>query len=359
MSAIALQELANADVVRTLIGDQDRIAVDTEFLRERTYFAQLCLLQVATRDSICCFDPLTGSLPPEDSWRLLLATPWVLHSGRQDIEVIYQAANAMPVNVFDTQVAAGLLGFQPQVGYAGLVKELFDVSLDKTHTRADWSRRPLNDQMLAYAAEDVEYLLPAYDLLVDRLQKEGRLSWALEDSADLLDPELYSVEPSSAVGRLKGARNLRGESRRVAVQLAQWREAEAIRSNRPRQWILKDRILLDIAERRPTRRSQLADIEGFPERTLRRAGDHLIDGIRNAVESKDDYRPPQRPDEAQKALLKAMQSKVSEVAETLTLPAEIIAPKKELSAAVSGDLGGRVFRGWRGELVGEKLAAMI
>jgi ribonuclease D len=232
------------DRLHTSLSSQRRVGVDTEFMRERTYFSQLCLVQVSSGSDIFCVDPLGNS--PENSgatadafWQSLMQIPWVLHSGRQDIEVVSQSALKFPVSVFDTQIAAALLGYAPQMGYAGLVDELFDVQLAKSHTRADWSRRPLSDAVLEYAAEDVLYLIPAYELLKERLEKLGRLSWAEDDSADLLQPSLYDTNPDLAVARLKGARNLAGSARNAAVRLAAWREREALRSNRPRQWILK------------------------------------------------------------------------------------------------------------------------
>ena len=184
----------------TSLSSQSRVGIDTEFMRERTCFSQLCLVQVSIGDDIYCIDPLGES--PDDSdtsaasfWQTLMQVPWVLHSGRQDIEVVSQSARRFPESVFDTQVAAALLGYAPQMGYAGLVAELFDVQLAKSHTRADWSRRPLSDAVLQYAAEDVLYLLPAYEMLKERLQKLGRLSWAEDDSADLLQPSLYDTSP--------------------------------------------------------------------------------------------------------------------------------------------------------------------
>ena len=175
-----------------------QLAVDTEFMRERTYFAQLCLVQVASSDSIWCADPLSGH-GTDAFWESLLARDWVLHSARQDIEVIYQTAGAMPASIFDTQIAAALLGMPAQIGYAGLVSELFDVEIHKSHTRADWSKRPLRDAYLEYAAEDVEYLLPANEILTARLEDKGRLDWAREDSARLLDPALYEIAAGDAI----------------------------------------------------------------------------------------------------------------------------------------------------------------
>ena len=344
------------------VATESRIGVDTEFMRERTFFAELCLLQISTQSRIYCADPLGpagGGKPSPEFWNSILKPQWVLHSGRQDLEVIYQAADRLPDNVFDTQVAAALLGFQPQIGYAGLVRELFDVELAKSHTRADWSKRPLSPALLSYAAEDVKFLLPARDALMERLDKAGRLEWALQDSADLLDPGLYYPQPNDAIHRLKGARNLRGRARSAATGLAVWREREALERNRPRQWILRDPVLLDIAVKAPTTKSALAAIDGLPDKTIRRAGDSLLEIVGQASEDDGGYQPPSRPDEAQKAALKKMQQYVASVADGLGLAAELIAPRKELSAAMQGERNLRVFSGWRQDLVGGELLGLL
>lgn len=266
----------------------------------------------------------------------------------------------MPQRVFDTQIAAGLLGHAPQLGYAGLVNELFQVDIPKTHTRANWTRRPLSDALLQYAAEDVEYLLPAFDLLAESLDKLGRLSWAEEDSALLLDAALYDTNPELAIARLKGARNLQGRPRSTAARLAAWREKEALRANRPRQWIMKDPTLLDIATSQPSSMDALSRVDGLPPNLLRRVGDQLLEAIGESATDDHDYEPPARPDEAQKSLLKEMQACVAACAESLGLTAEIVAPKKELAAAVeSGDYDSRVFTGWRREVIGEQLLKLM
>ena len=360
---VLIDQMSDAGL-RTSLSSQLRIGIDTEFMRERTFFSQLCLVQVSSGNDIYCIDPLRDS--PENSgesasafWETLMQIPWVLHSGRQDIEVVSQSALKFPKSVFDTQIAAALLGYAPQLGYAGLVAELFDVQLAKSHTRADWTRRPLSDAVLNYAAEDVLYLLPAYELLKERLEKLGRLAWAEEDSADLLQPALYDVDPGLAITRLKGARNLAGTSRSAAVRLAAWREREALRSNRPRQWIIKDKTLLNIAVTQPTSADELTAIPDMAERTARRASADILAAIREAQSDDDSYRPPARPDEAQKVLLKTLQQKTAHIAEELGVASEIIAPKKELSAAVHGDRSGRAFRGWRAELIGNTLLELL
>jgi ribonuclease D len=194
------------------------------------------------------------------------------------------------------------------------------------------SQRPLPDALIEYAAEDVQYLLPAYEALSERLEALGRLQWAVEDSMDLLDPSLYEINVDDAISRMKGARNLRGPSRAAAAQLAAWRERQAIRRDRPRQWIMRDAVLLEIAALRV-----LADAEN----------------------EQSDYEPPQKPDARQKAVLTKMQERVSATAEELGLATELIAPRKELSAALLGDRDLRIFRGWRLERVGTELLEML
>ncbi len=345
------------------IAAENRIGVDTEFMREKTFYSQLCLLQISTGENIFCADPLpaesSGDEETASFWQALMRPAWVLHSGRQDMEVVYQASDCMPREVFDTQVAAALLGYQPQIGYANLVTELFNVELAKSHTRADWSRRPLADAVLDYAAEDVLYLLPAYEILTERLEKLGRLQWAMQDSADMLEVTLYANDPALAINRLKGAGSLYGTARAAAVRLADWREREAIRTNRPRQWILRDPVLLDLACNSPGSKSELSNISGLAERTISRAGEQLLQILSDAGKDEVDYQPPPRPNEKQKALQKEMQRCVSACAEKLGIATEIIAPKKELSAAMLGTRDSRVFRGWRNELVGAELLELL
>lgn len=356
-------DLKTDETLAELIAEEQRIAVDTEFMREKTFYSQLCLLQVAAQSKIVCADPLgLSDADPKlcnGIWQSIMQPEWVLHSGRQDIEVIYQTCGLLPHTLFDTQVAAALLGYQPQIGYAGLVKELFGIELPKSHTRADWSKRPLADAVLNYAAEDVEYLLPACDRLSDRLVELGRFDWAVEDSMYLLDVALYDPDPDIAVDRLKGARNLRGRARAAATKIAAWREREAIRTNRPRQWIMRDTVLLDIAVSRPKERNELGKIEGLAESTIRRVGDKLLTIVADATDDESNYLPPLRPDERQKAMLKKIQKIVSETGESLGLATEIVAPKKELSAAMLGNRESRVFRGWRRDVVGTMILEVL
>jgi ribonuclease D len=349
----------HADAMIAKLDDFDRVGVDTEFMREKTFFAELCLVQVSTGDKFYCVDPLNGD-DLSGFWDSLMRPTWVLHSGRQDIEVIYQTARKMPASLFDTQIAAGLLGYAPQMGYATLVTELFKVEIPKSHTRANWSKRPLSDAYLEYAAEDVEYLLPAYEVLAEQLDRQDRLAWAEEDSATLLSPALYDVDPFLAIGRMKGARNLRGTRRAAAARLAAWRESEALRANRPRQWIVKDSTLLELASTLPSSVDELERIADLSPGLIRRAGNDIVSAIETAKSDDNDYAPPRPPDESQKALLKSMQKQVADCAESLGLAAETVASKRDLSAIVfGGDRDSKVLNGWRRKLIGEELLTLL
>lgn len=330
------------------------IGLDTEFMREKTFFAELCLIQIAMPEQIFCVDPMVDAdLRP--FWDKLMDRSWVLHAGRQDMEILFAAAAVMPVSVFDTQVAAALVGHPPQIGYASLVAELCGVTLAKSHTRADWSKRPLPQSVIEYAAEDVAYLLPMKEMLCDTLDRLHRLEWAEQDSADLLDETLYRNDPSSAINRVKGAKNLRGPARAAAARFATWREEEALRRNRPRQWILRDAVLLEMAVKRPKTSDQLAGISGLAGRTVQRSADLFLDLIAAAEQDGSDYVPPPRPNERQKKQLQKALSLAARRADELGVSAEILVPRKELSSALFGDRQSRVFRGWRRAVIGEEL----
>ena len=369
MDAFQLVEARGLASLCAALSAEDRVGLDTEFMRESTYFPQLCLVQIATAREIFCVDPLgnfegnfEGNFDPADFWKALIQPSWIVHSGRQDVEVLFLASGVMPDRIFDTQIAAALLGHAPQLGYGALVSELFGVELAKTHTRADWSRRPLPEEFLQYAAEDVQYLLPAQDLLAVRLSSEGRLQWAEEDSMDLLDRTLYAPDPEAAVQRLKAARYLRGRARKAAQKLAAWREQEALRLDRPRQWILKDTALVELALTSPEEEAGLARTTDLPSKMIRRAGGDLLAILaeaRSDENSPDDYEPPPRPDETERRQLKPMLALVAATARDLGIQPEVIASRKELTAALHGERKSRVFRGWRRELVGNKLLEVL
>src|SRR5277367_318836 len=245
-------------LARTM-GAQTSIGLDTEFLRERTFFPRLCLLQLAAGAEVWCVDTLhTGSLEPLAPALTDPRSRKVIHAARQDLEAFYLNVKRVISPVFDTQIAAGCIGLKPQIGYADLVKTLLDVSLPKGQTRTDWSRRPLTAAQLEYAADDVAYLNEVADRLRERLRAFGREQWVIEDCRALEDPSLYEPDPADAWKRLRSLHKLPPAMRARAKALAVWREKTARLKNLPRGWVLDDEALFRIAESLPATPAALA-----------------------------------------------------------------------------------------------------
>ncbi len=231
---------------------QSVIGVVTEFLRERTFFPKLCLLQLAAGGRIWCIDTLRGgSLDQLVPALTAPQTRKVIHAARQDLEAFYLTTKRVISPVFDTQIAAGCIGLKPQVGYAELVKTLLDVTIPKGQTRTDWSKRPLTPEQLEYAADDVLYLGDIAEILTGRLREFGREHWASEDCAALQDPRLYEPEPDQAWGRLRGIGQLGPKPRARAKSLAIWREKLARERDLPRAWIIPDTAIFAVAQANP------------------------------------------------------------------------------------------------------------
>ena len=256
----------------------DWLALDTEFIREQTYYPQLCLIQVASAGRIACIDPL--ALPTLEPLLAILYDPnviKVLHAAYQDLEVFYHLCGAAPTPIFDTQCAAALLGYGQQLGYAALVQQLLGVSLEKHYTRVNWRQRPLAADWLAYAADDVRYLREIYLRLQALLAERGALPVFQEACAALADPARYQPQPQEAWQRVRDHQRLRGDRRCAVLQgLAAWREEQAMRDDRPRRWILQDGPLLELARILPADLESLGRIRGLPPATVRRHGHTLL-----------------------------------------------------------------------------------
>lgn len=340
------------------------MTLDTEFLREKTYYPKLCLLQMAVPGVVACVDPLAI----EDISPLLdvIYDPGitkVMHAARQDMEILYHLRGTLPAPVFDTQIAALLLGFSDQVGYGTLVSELLGVTLDKLHTRADWSQRPLSSEQVRYAADDVIYLAQVYQHLVERLGDLGRLEWLTEDFEQLVQPALYSNPPQQAWLRVRGINRLKGASLSVLQALAGWRESLAQRLDRPRGWVLRDDVMVDIARHLPGNLAALGKIRGLSERVVSKNGEQLLGLVAEAREREpvpmptDGARKRLRPE--QDALVDAMLAVVRLCALENSLNPAVLASRKQLESLVTGGRDTGVMQGWRRKLAGERLQAML
>lgn len=345
------------------IAPAEFVTVDTEFMRESTYHPVLCLVQLATRERCLLIDPLAiGSL--EMLWRFL-ADPHrlkILHAGRQDIEVMLLAMRGLdlplPAPIFDTQIAAALLGLPAQIGYGNLVSERLGHSLTKGQARTDWARRPLSTEQLEYAADDVRYLIPLYDDLRTALQEEGKLAWLAEETRELEDPGLYRTEPQDAWKRLKGLDRMQPGQRAVAKQLAGWRETRAIASDKPRGWILSDDVVRGIAERLPETVDQLEQVREIPPGVVRKRGDEIIALVKQARQDSADEGPafaPSRPDPAQVALVTKLIGIVRTQAAMLRIAPELLATRRDVESLVFSSRADRLLSGWRRAAIGDLL----
>jgi ribonuclease D len=352
-----------AQFVERLAGS-DWFAIDTEFLRERTYYPRLCLIQIATPDIIGCVDPLAiDDLSPLYGLLQNPAVTKVMHACSQDLEVLYQLTGQMPTPLFDTQLAAPLLGYPDQIGYANLVQEVLGVRLEKGHARTDWSLRPLDAKQIAYALDDVRYLAPLYQEVHARLETAGRLRWLDEDFRRYTAVERYRQSPDDAWRRIKGVDRLRPASLAVLQALAGWRERMAQQKNRPRNWILRDDLLLEIARRRPESQEALRKIRDIPERTLNRLGDELIHLVSEAGTRQPEPLPKAgregRPTPAQEALADLLLAYLTVLADQQSINPSSLATRRQLLALVRGDRDVPLLHGWRNELAGRELTALL
>ncbi len=342
----------------------DWIALDTEFLREKTYYPKLCLLQIATPEVVACIDPLAlDDLNPLLELIFDPAITKVMHAARQDMEIFFHLRGAAPGPVFDTQIAALLLGYPDQIGYGNLVREMLGVNLDKLHTRADWSLRPLTRDQLHYAADDVIYLVEVYRQLQHKLQQLGRLDWLAEDFAQLSRAELYQTRPEQAWLKVKGSNRLKGASLSVLQALASWREEQAIRRDLPRGWILRDDALLEIARHKPATAASLGKLRGLGDRLLDKFGEQLVALVVNAAGVKPQAFPGSdervRLTPAQDALVDVMMALVRLGGARHALNPAMLASRKDLEKLALGAADADVLHGWRRKLVGEQLQALL
>lgn len=341
------------------------LALDTEFLREKTYYPQFCLLQLATPEWVACVDPL--ALPNLDTLFDALYNPAIVkvfHSCRQDLEIFLQLTGRLPTPIFDTQVAAPLLGFQDNPGYAMLVSSLLNINLTKAHTRADWSKRPLNAEQIQYAADDVIYLCSIYQIVLKKLADLGRADWLNNDFAELANPALYQVAPEQAWLRIKGKNKLTGKQLSVIQVLAEWRERTAQAENRPKSWLLRDELMFDVAKLQPESVADLAQVRGMNERTANRYGKELcqlITGAKNRapISLQQKGRSPKKT-QHQEAILDMLTALVRIRAEENELNPSILATRKDLEVLLmEDDEDCPLLHGWRYSMAGKELVGLL
>jgi ribonuclease D len=332
-------------------------------MRERTYYAKLCLLQLASHGHIALVDPLAiEDLSPLAGLLRGSTATKILHAARQDLEVLQPLLGGIAAPVFDTQIAAALLGFPAQIGYGELVARVTGIVLEKGHARTDWARRPLSAEQLQYAADDVRHLESLRDELGARLDARGRLAWLFEDCRALDDESLYTTEPALAWQRFKGVDRMAPLERATLRALAAWREARAMRRDLPRGWILTDETLREAARQRPASVAALAALPGMTAGTAERSGPELL-ALIAAARPHDDEAPAAPPEERltsqETALLKRLQDRLRSIGTDLDIQPEVLATRRELTALLRGERRLPMLSGWRREVVGLPLVATL
>ncbi|MEX0899651.1 MAG: ribonuclease D [Gammaproteobacteria bacterium] len=342
------------------LGRSDWLGLDTEFVRESTFWARLCLLQVSDRDgTIACVDPLAVPLDP---LLALIARPGVttvFHAGSQDLELLHQVGDALPNAVFDTQVAAALLGDDDQIGYAAVVEAHLGVKLAKAHTRTDWSRRPLSESELDYAADDVRHLPALYQSLHDGLVARGRLDWACAESMVYANPDRFINDVDNAWTRVKGVRDLDGTGHTALRMLAAWRERTAMKQDRPRRWIIGDEQLVTLARERPADTAGIAAVAGMPAAVVRKHANALVELLREAEQAPPtEYSGNVPLDRAMRGRLDTMMKYVRARGSELSIAPAMLATRRDCEALLRGERPASLFDTWRRDLITEKLAAL-
>jgi ribonuclease D len=341
---------------------QPFVTLDTEFLRERTYWSKLCLIQMALPGDgeAVLIDPIEGSeMSMEPLYDLFRheATVKVFHAARQDLEIFFVEGNVFPKPLFDTQIAAMVCGFGEQVGYETLVKKIAKANLDKTSRFTDWSRRPLSEAQKDYAIADVTHLRVIYEWLSAQLAKNGRASWVAEELAILTDPATYTVHPDEAWQRIK-TRTSSGRFLAMVKALAKFRESYAQGQNVPRSRVMKDDALLELASTRPTSTEELGR-----SRLLLREGrkPEIAEGILAAIKEGLEMRPEDMPKidlsreqmQVNPALADLLRVLLKAKSESLGVAPRLIASSADLDLIAAGDRNVPALTGWRHEAFGD------
>ena len=342
------------------------VTVDTEFLRETTYYPRLCLIQMAGPDpaDACLIDPLAEGIDLEPFMALMADrnVVKVFHSARQDLEIIWNLGGLVPEPLFDTQIAAMVCGYGDSVSYEQLVNDLAKARVDKSSRFTDWSRRPLTDAQLTYALSDVTHLVIVYEALLEQLKKNGRLDWLSEEMEILTSPETYQADPDNAWRRLSG-RLRKAKEVAVLMEVAAWREREAQSRDVPRGRILKDDALIDVAVSAPRSVEALGRLRTIPNGFERsRTGADILEAVERGL-ARDPATVPMpersRGRGAAGATVELLKVLLKAVAEGEGVAPKIIATVEDLEAIAESDQADVApLHGWRRALFGEKALAL-
>jgi ribonuclease D len=346
------------------IKNAEYCAIDTEFVREKTYYPILSLIQIATETHMACLDPLViDHFEPLVTLLQNQDLVKVFHSPSQDLEILFQRFSIMPLPVFDTQLAAAVLGYDHQIGYADLVDQITGTKLEKKHTRANWNRRPLSQDEIDYAMDDVRYLLPVYRNLKTDLENKNRFAWIENDLLAMTSISTYQVETAELWKRLKGMQKLKGVELEIARQLCQWREQMAQQKDLPRRWVVKDDLIIEIARLKPSKITDLDSIRDVNEKFIQRHGDRLLQIVEAALKTPDSQWPTHDTKQSlsthQQALGDCLMGLCRVAAEDNRIAMATLATRKDIDNLIINRKNSRLSQGWRFDMVGEKLLNFI
>ncbi|QPJ62799.1 MAG: ribonuclease D [Candidatus Nitronauta litoralis] len=352
------------------LGQPEMMAIDTEFVREKTYYHRLGLVQVGAEGHYAAIDPI--SIKDLTPLLNLIANPETLkvfHAGKQDLEILYNLMGEAVNPIFDTQIAASLLGWGGQISFAKVVKRVTGKTIHKTETYSDWCRRPLSKSQIDYAIDDVRYLVPVYEYLVKSLEKMGRLDWLEEEFLPLTDPKNFTpAEPSRQFMRIKNFRTLKPRNLAVLCELAAWREEEAMRRDCLAKFIIRDEPLLEMARKTPGDIKALEMIRGIHGKEIKNSGKKILKAIERGLEMPEEN-IPKIPESnsysTRRGVEELLIAYVQVRSEDLKIEPHVLADRKQIHDFVKRHElkenleGHSLLSGWRHTLIGAELHDML
>ena len=350
----------------SMISSTNTIGLDTEFVRIRTYYPKLCLVQISSNLGTGCIDCLQGN-NLKKVWQLIFNPKRlkIVHSARQDLEILFLIKSQIPKNIFDPQIGAALLGYPPHVGIKQILKDELNIAISKTETRSDWGKRPLDLKQIEYALEDVNHLLNLHNALEKKLKEKERYRWAMEDSSRILTNEKELFNPDSAWKRIPGIKNLKNKNQYLAVKLATWREKTAIQMDLPRQWLLSDKSLIETAKKELVSLTRLESI-GMKNRYLKKSQlkqiSKLVQQHKENIEGVGKLKPKFNKNykiHSDPYLLEKLSKIISVKAKELNIFPEVLAGKKDLLALSQKNSDSKLLTGWRNKAIGAELNSLL
>ncbi|MDB4846961.1 ribonuclease D [Candidatus Pseudothioglobus singularis] len=322
------------------INEESILGIDTEFRRIDSYSPELCLVQIASKNHLECIDVLSiNNLEPLFDKLYDGKTLWVIHSARQDIEALYYLSNRTPSLLFDTQIGASFLNYPIQVSYQAITEKLQNIFLEKKFTRFDWRKRPLPNDVLKYALDDVKYLLPNYRILKKELVNQGKMSWAEEEVEFLLNKDTYEPNYRQIFKKTKGINKVSHKNQENAFKLVHWRESVAQQKNKPRKWIMSDESLINYANGK----KKLSDSQN-------KLFKNFIKTSKLAAGPEDSLVAKKPLSEGEKLLKNQLKDKINLLSTKYAIPSELICSSKNLVKLIKGDNTLSIQSGWRSEL---------